>query len=66
MKNSTEIILQTKSSRLREISPQNQFYVKNLENTDYINHDYQHLYRTSYGDMSNKVNFHFKKIKNET
>jgi len=57
MKNSTEIILQTKSSRLREISPQNQYYVKALENTDFINHDYKHHYRTSYGDMSFKVKY---------
>jgi len=55
MKNSTEILLQTKSSRLKEISPQNHFYTKNLDNNDFINHDYHHLYRTSYGDMSNKV-----------
>jgi len=55
MKNSTEIILQNNSSRLKEVSPKNQFYIKELENSDFINHDFHHLYRTSYRDMSNKV-----------
>ena len=66
LKNSTEQILNTKSNKLREISPQNQFYTKPIENNDFLNHDYFHHYRTSYNDMSKKVTSLYKlKLKNK-
>lgn len=55
MKNSTEQLLKTKSNNLASISARSEFHHKPVENTDFINHDYSNLYRTSYTDMSTKV-----------
>jgi hypothetical protein len=55
MKNSTEQLLHTKSNHLRSITPFTEFKQKPIEMTDFIQHDYHNLYRTSYGDMSDKV-----------
>lgn len=53
--NSTEQNLKTKSCHLRSISTRPEVFTKPLENSDYINYDYNSLFRTSYTDMSTKV-----------
>lgn len=55
MQNSTEQLLRTKSLNLRSISSRDEFRRKPLENTDFINYDYNNLYRTSYNDMYSKT-----------
>ncbi len=55
MKNSTEQFLKTKSNNLLSISSRGEYYQRPVDNTDFINHDYNNLFRTSYGDMSSKV-----------
>lgn len=55
MKNSTEQFLKTKSTQLSQISPRDEVYTKPIEPTDFITHDYNNLYRTSYTDMSTRV-----------
>ncbi len=61
MKNSTEQLLNTRSSSLKAISSRSEYVNKPIENTDFINHDYGNLYRTSYTDMSTKVrSIHFR------
>ena len=57
MRNSTDQLLKTKSNHIKEVTPRSPFYSKEIENNDFINHDYPNHYRTSYNDMSNKVNF---------
>jgi hypothetical protein len=62
MKNSTEQFLQTKSNNLRSISSRGEYHHKPVENSDFINHDYHNLFRTSYTDMSSKVNNFLKEL----
>lgn len=57
MKNSTTQLLRSKSIQLNDVSPRSNYRDEALENKNFINHDYNNLYRSSYGDMSNKVNF---------
>ena len=54
MQNSTEQLNETKSKHLRSVSSGDTFYTKKLEGNDFINYDYNNLYRTSYNDMSSK------------
>jgi hypothetical protein len=54
MQNSTEQLNETKSKHLRSVSSGDTFYTKKLEANDFINYDYNNLYRTSYNDMSSK------------
>lgn len=55
MQNSTEQFLQTKSNRLNSVTAREEFKNRSIENPDFINHDYNNLYRSSYGDMTAKV-----------
>lgn len=55
MKNSTTLNLRSKSINLENISPRSEFRTNPLQTTNFINHDYDNLYRSSYNDMSNKV-----------
>lgn len=56
MVNSSEQFLKTKSTHLKDISSSSDFMNRSVQNTDYISYDYNNLYRSSYNDMSNKVN----------
>jgi hypothetical protein len=55
MMNSSEQFLKTKSTHLKGISSSTDFINRSVQNTDFINYDYNNLYRSSYNDMSNKV-----------
>jgi len=55
MRNSTQQFLKTKSNMLTEITPKAGFRTSRLEGQNYINHDHDNLYRTSYNDMTTKV-----------
>ena len=55
MKNSTEQLLETRSSNLRAVSARPDMRAKPVENRDFIKYDYNNLYRTSYNDMYSKT-----------
>ena len=55
MKNSTLQILKTRSHKLTDIKPKEEFLTNKISPTNYIVHDFNNLYRTSYDDMVNKV-----------
>ena len=52
--NSTEQLNQTQLKNLRAISTTTHSLTKLISNTDFINYDYNNLYRTTYTDMSTK------------
>jgi hypothetical protein len=52
LQNSTEQLNQTQSKNLRAISTTTHSLTKPITNTDFINYDYNNLYRTTYTDMS--------------
>jgi len=60
MQNSTEQLLNTKSNRLHSVTSREVFHKKPVEGQDFIQHDYNNLYRTSYNDMTQK----FPKLEN--
>ena len=55
MRNSTHQFMKTRSHLLNDVTPRNEFHQTKLEATNYINFDYNNLYRTSYNDMGDKV-----------
>jgi hypothetical protein len=55
MKNSTQQILKSTSNRLTERTPGDELRSNNIGATNYLTHDYDNLYRTSYNDMDKKV-----------
>lgn len=55
MRNSSTQNLRSKSIQLEDVSPRSNFRDKPLQNTHFLNHDYDNLYRSSYNDMNNKV-----------
>ena len=55
MKNSTNQLLRSKSIQLDDVSPRTDYKVNPLTNKNFINHDYNNLYRSSYNDMGTKV-----------
>ena len=55
MKNSTEQLLETRSSNLRAVSARPDMRAKPVENRDFIKYDYNNLYRTSHNDMYSKT-----------
>ncbi len=55
MANSSEQFLKTKSTHLKDVSSSSDFMNRSVQNTDFLNYDYNNLYRSSYNDMSNKV-----------
>jgi len=64
MKNSSTQLLRSKSNQLFDVSPRSNYRNNPLENNNFINHDYNNLYRSTYNDMSNKVKKIFKNNKN--
>lgn len=54
LQNSTEQLNQTQSKNLRAVSTTTHSLTKPITNTDFINYDYNNLYRTTYTDMSSK------------
>lgn len=59
MKNSTVQQLKFRSSKLSDRTPdfdQRQDSGSKIVSTNYLTHDFNNLYRTSYNDMDNKVN----------
>lgn len=57
LKNSTEQLLNTRSLNLNKTSSGAEFFLKSIDSPDYIRHDYNNMYRTSYNDMNSKVFF---------
>lgn len=55
MSNSTEQLNNTKYCNLRSISTAKESKKRYMDDKDFINYDYNNLYRTSYNDMSSKV-----------
>ena len=55
MKNSTNQLLRSKSIQLDDVSPRTDYKVNPLTNKNFINHDYNNLYRSTYNDMGTKV-----------
>ena len=54
MDNSTEQLNRTQSQNLRAVSTRNSSRYRGIDSNDFINYDYNNLYRTSYNDMSTK------------
>ena len=55
MKNSSTQLLKSKSNQLGNVSPRSTYHINPVENNDFLNHDYNNLYRSTYNDMSNNV-----------
>ena len=55
MKISSTQLLKSKSNQLGDVSPRSTYLKNPIENNDFLNHDYNNLYRSSYNDMSGKV-----------
>jgi hypothetical protein len=55
MKNSTQQILKDCSNKLTERTPHSELRANNIAATNYLTHDFDNLYRTSYNDMDKKV-----------
>ncbi|MCQ2820748.1 MAG: hypothetical protein MJ252_26100 [archaeon] len=55
MSNSTEQIDFKQTQRLRAVSTRDNSKTRPLDSTDFINYDYENMYRTSYNDMYRRV-----------
>lgn len=55
MSQSTEQLLQTKSTNLNKIRPNATSYSNRVDNLGFMEYDYNHMYNTTYNTMSTRV-----------